>query len=216
VELDRLRNEIMAGRGPVVVIGIPGAGKTELCRSLEPALAGLAYTALVSGPAASEADLVERILNGFGLSAPSEAPSGGDGSPSKGQLVQVLRRFLAGLSSVGARAVVVIDDAHCLTEGVLAIIADLASLEANGRSMLQFVLVGRPELRDLLAAPEQAILDRRVSARCQIEAAPPEIHPVPAVAQRRGASLATAATVVLLGSATGAGLMALLYQRLGF
>ena len=216
VVVDQLLDSLVQRRGPALVIGAPGAGKTALSRRLAHRLDGLAFTATVPGPVLSEADFIDHILAGFGIQPAQVASNEGDSGLAREQPSQALRRFLAGLPQIDAPAVVIVDDAHSLPAEVLALIARLAAIEAVWWPLLQFVLVGRPDLCARLRAPELEAFERRMFTRIEVGPAPRKAQDPPIPGPRRGVSLAAAVGVVLLGSVVGAGLTALAVGRAGF
>jgi len=63
----------------------------------------------------------------------------------------------------------IIDEAQNLSIDVLEQIRLLTNLETNQRKLLQIILVGQPELRDLFAKPELRQLAQRITARYHLE-----------------------------------------------
>ena len=64
----------------------------------------------------------------------------------------------------------IIDEAQNLAPEVLEQLRLLTNLETNARKLLQIVLIGQPELRTMLAAPELEQLAQRVIARFHLDA----------------------------------------------
>src|SRR5204862_2624302 len=72
--------------------------------------------------------------------------------------------------AVGQNNVLIIDEAQNLSADVLEQLRLLTNLETHERKLLQIVLIGQPELRDMLARPELEQLAQRIIARYHLEA----------------------------------------------
>ena len=83
-------------------------------------------------------------------------------------LQKVLRQFLDSLVALNAQAILVFDEAQHLRPAVLEEIRLLSNMDAD-RQLLQVVLVGQPELDDLLARTDLGQLDQRVSRRHRLD-----------------------------------------------
>ena len=144
------------GNGVVVLTGEIGAGKTTLLRTLASDLDASITLAYLFNPALSDVELLQAINADLGLSADSTSKRG---------LTDELNRFLLAQQAAGRRVVVIIDEAQNLAVPVLEQLRLLSNLETEQEKLLHIILAGQPELRDILAQPELAQLDQRVTLR---------------------------------------------------
>jgi general secretion pathway protein A len=154
--------------GFVVITGDIGTGKTTLCRALLEQTDKKTFTALLLNPFLSEEDLVKAILQDLGVLSRSETPFGGR-QPTKQELITTLYDFLLSLVPLGAKAVLIIDEAQNLPLPILEQIRILSNLETDKEKLLQIILVGQLNLIPLLRSPELRQLDQRVSIRYQLK-----------------------------------------------
>jgi general secretion pathway protein A len=154
--------------GFVVITGDIGTGKTTLCRALLERTDGKTFTALLLNPFLSEEDLLTVILEDLGVLSRGSARASAR-PPTKQDLVTTLHDFLLSLIPLGARAVVIIDEAQNLPLDVLEQIRILSNLETDKEKLLQIILVGQLELLSLLRSPDLRQLDQRVSIRYQLK-----------------------------------------------
>jgi general secretion pathway protein A len=166
--LELLQYAIRRREGFVVVTGDIGTGKTTLCRALLEQIDRTTYTALVLNPFLSEDDLLRRVLQDFGVATRDELRSGRLAGACKETLIDLLYDFLLGLVAERATAVLIIDEAQNLPPQVLEQIRILSNLETDKDKLLQIILVGQLNLRQILRAPEMRQLDQRVSIRYQL------------------------------------------------
>ena len=148
--------------GFVLLTGEVGTGKTSVCRALLEQLPDLADVALVINPRMSEIELVASICDELGVSRDRDATS-------LKSLVDMLNRHLLALHAKGRHAVVIIDEAQNLSPAVLEQVRLLTNLETPTRKLLQIILVGQPELSELLEAREMRQLAQRVTARYHLK-----------------------------------------------
>jgi hypothetical protein len=99
-------------------------------------------------------ELLETISIDFGLD-----PAG----KSKPLLLRDLSQYLVEQRLAGRNVLVVIDEAQNLSLGALEELRMLSNLETEKSKLLQIVLVGQPNLRDKLAAPELEQLRQRIT-----------------------------------------------------
>jgi general secretion pathway protein A len=148
-------------KGFVQLTGEVGTGKTTLCRAMLKELGDRFATALVLNPAQDAEQLLQSITREFGL-------------PTKGldrlETLAALNQFLIDLLYQGRDAVLVIDEAQGLTEALLEEVRLLSNLETDDRKLLQIVLMGQPELRARLDAPELRQLRQRITIRFHLRA----------------------------------------------
>jgi general secretion pathway protein A len=163
-----LQYAIERREGFVVVTGDIGTGKTTLCRAILDQLDRKTFTALVLNPFISEEDLLRLILQDFGVVSREEIKRGRLNGVTKQELIDTLNDFLLSLLPLGASALLIIDEAQNLPLQVLEQIRMLSNLETDKEKLLQIVLVGQLNLRDLLRSPELRQLDQRVSIRYQL------------------------------------------------
>jgi len=142
--------------GVVVITGEIGAGKTTLVRTFMRDLDAQTTAAYIFNPALSALELLQTINAELGLRATSA---------SKKDLIDELNHFLLEQENAGRQVVVIVDEAQALEPGVLEQLRLLSNLETERVKLLQIILVGQPELRSILARPELAQLDQRVTLR---------------------------------------------------
>lgn len=149
------------GNGFVAVTGEVGTGKTTLVRALlsETRDDNIAVS-YIFNPVLSPVELLQTINAEFGLPARST---------SKKELTDTLNRFLVAQKADGGRAVVIVDEAQNLDREVLEQLRLLSNLETETEKLLQIILLGQPELRELLDRPDLRQLSQRVSIRWHLD-----------------------------------------------
>ena len=148
-------------RGFIQITGDIGTGKTTLCRALLQKLGGGVHSALVFNPKLSEFELLQTIVEDFGIK-----PSG----KRKKDYFDALNRFLLDELEKGSNAIVIIDEAQLLSPRALEQVRLLSNLETSTQKLLQIILVGQPELKDLLSRKDLVQLYQRIAIRYHLTA----------------------------------------------
>lgn len=144
--------------GFVQLTGEVGTGKTTLCRLLLEQLPAQTEVALVLNPRLDPVELVETICQELKLDIAALRGS------LKG-LVEMLNVHLLARHAAGWRVVALIDEAQDLSRDALEQVRLLTNLETAEQKLLQVILIGQPELRDLLERPDLRQLAQRITAR---------------------------------------------------
>jgi general secretion pathway protein A len=160
-----LQYAIRRREGFVVITGDIGTGKTTLCRAVLEQVDRRTFTALVLNPFLAGEDLLRVVLQEFGVVSREEIKRGHLAGVSASAMIETLNEFLLSLRTLGAQAVLIVDEAQNLPLQVLEQIRILSNLETAKEKLLQIVLVGQSNLKDLLRRPELRQLDQRVSIR---------------------------------------------------
>jgi general secretion pathway protein A len=155
---------VRGGGGFVLLTGEIGAGKTTVCRCFLEQVPRRCNVAYIFNPKQSVEELLESILDEFRI------PREDGAARSVKQLVDTLNEYLLRTHAVGQLNVLIIDEAQLLSADVLEQLRLLTNLETSERKLLQIILIGQPELRELLARPELEQLAQRVIARYHLKA----------------------------------------------
>jgi general secretion pathway protein A len=152
-----------AGGGFVLLTGEIGAGKTTVCRCFLEQVPPNCNVAYIFNPRLTAVELLRTICEEFRLPAPAADSSVKD-------LVDRLNDHLLAAHAAGRNNVLIIDEAQNLSLSVLEQLRLLTNLETSERKLLQIILIGQPELRDMLARPELEQLAQRIIARYHLDA----------------------------------------------
>ena len=145
--------------GFVQLTGEVGTGKTTIVRSLLAQTPKNAEIALILNPKMTAPEFLLTICEELGIGVPDSA------TESLKDLVDILSGYLLRAHAGGRRVVVVVDEAQNLAPTVLEQVRLLTNLETNTRKLLQIILIGQPELRELLARNELRQLAQRITGR---------------------------------------------------
>ena len=146
------------GGGFVVLTGEVGTGKTTLCQCLLQQLPDKVDIAMVLNSKLGAVDLLATICDE--LSVPHD-----NYRRTRKHLVDNLNHYLLATHAKGRRTVLMIDEAQNLSFDVLEQIRLLTNLETHKSKLLQIILVGQPELKQLLASSQLRQLNQRITAR---------------------------------------------------
>ena len=150
-----------SGGGFVLLTGEIGAGKTTVCRCFLEQIPADCTVAYIFNPKLTVTELLKSICDEFRVGLRRE----GSGEPTVKDYVDALNKYLLAAHGEGRNSVLIIDEAQNLSAEVLEQLRLLTNLETNERKLLQIILIGQPELRDMLARPELEQLAQRVIAR---------------------------------------------------
>jgi general secretion pathway protein A len=148
--------------GFVQLTGEVGTGKTTLCRVVLEQVPEHTRIALILNPMLSPAELLRAICHE--LEIPIDDTDG-----SLQQLQERLNRYLLERHGEGERVVLIIDEAQNMSREALEQIRLLTNLETATDKLLQIILIGQPELREVLSDPELRQLAQRVTARFHLD-----------------------------------------------
>jgi type II secretory pathway predicted ATPase ExeA len=154
---------VNGGGGFVLLSGEIGTGKTTVCRCFLEQIPAQCNVAYIFNPKLTVTELLRTICDEFHVAVP-------EGAASPKDFIDPLNAFLLRTHATGQNNVLIIDEAQNLDTDVLEQLRLLTNLETSERKLLQIVLIGQPELRDVLARPELEQLAQRVIARFHLDA----------------------------------------------
>lgn len=140
--------------GFMVISGEIGCGKTTLIRHLLNNLAPSLTVGMVYNTHRETADLLEWIMLAFGL--PYEGMS-------KVALSDAFQRFLIEQYGLGKSVLLIVDEAQNLNPHTLESLRMLSNINADKHQLLQIMLVGQPQLKDMLTRPDLQQFAQRVA-----------------------------------------------------
>ena len=150
-------------RSPITVVtGDVGAGKTTLLQNLLKTIEDDATVGLISNAQGSRGELLRWVLYALDVDA--------DTSADYVTLFQKLQDFLVEEYSLGRRCILIIDEAQNLSLEGLEELRMLTNVNSNKDELLQLVLVGQPELRQMISRPELRQFAQRVVASFHLTA----------------------------------------------
>jgi len=144
--------------GFVLLTGEVGTGKTTICRALIENLPEDVDLALILNPTLSEPELMAAICDEMRIPYPAS-------TTSLKVFFDLINAHLLHAHARGRNPVLMIDESQNLTNPVLELIRLLTNLETSEKKLLQIILVGQPELNQILAQPSQRQTAQRITAR---------------------------------------------------
>jgi general secretion pathway protein A len=145
--------------GFIQLTGEVGTGKTTVVRTLLSRVPHHADVAVILNPRVTPVEFLLTICEELGLEI-AEADR-----DSVKQMVDALNRRLLGAHAEGRRIIVLVDEAQNLSIDVLEQVRLLTNLETPTQKLLQIILIGQPELRELLDRTDLRQLAQRITGR---------------------------------------------------
>jgi general secretion pathway protein A len=149
--------------GFIQLTGEVGTGKTTVVRSLLAQAPKHAEIALILNPRMTPAEFLLAICEELGIRVAAESEK------SLKDLVDLLSIHLLKSHAEGKRIVLVVDEAQNLAPEVLEQVRLLTNLETETQKLLQIILIGQPELRELLGRVELRQLAQRITGRYHLD-----------------------------------------------
>jgi general secretion pathway protein A len=164
--LSYLRYGIEGHAGFVVITGEIGSGKTTLLQAAMRSLDSRISLARLVNTMLDARELIEAIMLDFGLDPQPEQ--------SKPHLLQDLAKFLVDQRTAGRLPLLIIDEAQNLCPAALEEVRMLSNLETEKSKLIQIILVGQPNLYDVLSRPQLEQLRQRITVRYHLRALDPD------------------------------------------
>jgi general secretion pathway protein A len=152
--LAHLNYAISQGDGFVEITGEVGTGKTTLCRAFLENLNHTVEAAYIFNPKLGPKQLLRTINEEFGIKT--------NGENTK-DLIDALNSFLIQRKAAGKKVILLIDEAQNLNRNVLEQLRLLSNLETDRDKLLQIILVGQPELSEILNSHSLRQLGQRIT-----------------------------------------------------
>ena len=154
-----LKYAIAEGEGFVEITGEVGTGKTTLCRVFLDNLDDRTEVAYIFNPRLGPTQLLKTIADELGVKCRT-----GDTK----ELIDAFNNYLIDMKTAGKTVVLLVDEAQNLTRNVMEQLRLLSNLETNRSKMLQIILVGQPELGELLDSYDLRQLAQRITLSCHL------------------------------------------------
>jgi general secretion pathway protein A len=154
--------------GFIQLTGEVGTGKTTVVRTLLSRVPHHADVAVILNPRVTPVEFLLTICEELGIEM---ALADRD---SVKQMVDALNRRLLAAHAQGRRIIVIVDEAQNLSAEVLEQVRLLTNLETATQKLLQIILIGQPELRELLDRTDLRQLAQRITGRYHLEPLSPE------------------------------------------
>ena len=147
--------------GFIQLTGEVGTGKTTLVRSLFEQLPKEADVALILNPELTTEEFLTAITEELGIQVPKDR--------TVKALIDGLNAHLLDAHSRGRRTVLIVDEAQNLGAELLEQVRLLTNLETPKQKLLQIILIGQPELREMLSRADMRQVAQRVTGRYHLE-----------------------------------------------
>jgi general secretion pathway protein A len=153
---------IEMAKGLIVLTGEVGTGKTTALRWTIRRLDVGVLAAYIFNPHLSIEEFYHHLTEVLGIKQWS----------NKSELLTQMGKLLDARHRRGLRTILIVDEAHELSDEVLEEIRLLLNFETDNAKHIQIVLTGQPELRDRLKQENLRQLKQRVAVRCKMPALP--------------------------------------------
>ncbi len=153
------------GEGFIVITGEVGAGKSTLVAHLMATIDRARLTAAqIVTSALDGSELVHIAAQAFGLSVPGK---------DKPSALRAIEQFLHAEARAGRRCLLVVDEAQNLSVAAIEELRMLSNFQLGAHPLLQILLLGQPEFRQMTQSPELEQLRQRVIATHHLDAMEP-------------------------------------------
>ena len=149
--------------GFIQLTGEVGTGKTTVVRTLLSRIPHHADVAVILNPRVTPVEFLLTICEELGVAI---AETERDSVKS---MVDALNRRLLTAHAEGRRIIVIVDEAQNLSAEVLEQVRLLTNLETPTHKLLQIILIGQPELRELLDRTELRQVAQRITGRYHLK-----------------------------------------------
>jgi general secretion pathway protein A len=156
--LAHLMYGINSDGGFVLLTGEVGTGKTTVCRCLLEQVPENIDVAFILNPKVTDQELLASICDELSIYYP-------EGTTGAKVFIDKINEYLLDAYSKGRKTVLIIEEAQNLSPAVLEQVRLLTNLETNQSKLLQVIMIGQPELKDILSRPELRQLSQRITAR---------------------------------------------------
>ncbi|MEL6119144.1 MAG: AAA family ATPase [Pseudomonadota bacterium] len=151
----------LATKAPLTVVtGEVGTGKTTLIQALLRKIGQDMSLGLISNAQGDRGDLLRWVLNALDVPLPEHT--------DYVSLFQCFQNFVVEEYAAGRHVVLIIDEAQNLGADMLEELRMLTNINSGQDELLQIILAGQPELRDLITRPALRQFAQRVTATCHI------------------------------------------------
>ena len=156
---------VQAGKGFVLLTGEVGTGKTTLLHALLGQLDASTASAFLFNPKLEPLDFFLVLFDELGIQKTCQ---------TKAEYLLALNHFLIERLERNQTTLLIIDEAQNLSPEMLEEVRLLSNLETPSKKLLQIMLVGQPELNEVLARPELRQLRQRIVLRHQLRPFDPQ------------------------------------------
>ncbi|UCD77777.1 MAG: AAA family ATPase [Desulfobacterales bacterium] len=157
--LAHLNYALSQGDGFVEITGEVGTGKTTLCRAFLENLDDDTIAAYIFNPTLGPKQLIKTICDELAIKCEPDNTK---------EIIDSLNNFLMRQKTLRKKVILLIDEAQNLNKNVLEQLRLLSNLETNKEKLLQIILVGQPELSDILDSHELRQLGQRITLRYRL------------------------------------------------
>lgn len=147
---------ILSNAPITLITGEIGAGKTTLLRALLEKMESEVVVGLISNAQGSRGELLQWVLNALGIEMPARE--------TYVRLFQRLQDFIIEQYAAGKRVILIFDEAQNLSLEGLEELRLLTNINSGKDELVQLILVGQPELKDLVLHPSMRQLTQRITA----------------------------------------------------
>lgn len=148
-------------KGFALVSGEVGAGKSMLCRAALSRFGDQVDSALLVHTSLTAKQFFQAVCAEFGIPLKGK---------SKFELIRDIKDFLVERQNLNRSCVLIVDEAQNLTRDVLEEVRQLGNLETASEKLVQIILVGQPELRQVIAQPDLRQLNQRITVKFHLGA----------------------------------------------
>ncbi|MBW2385354.1 MAG: AAA family ATPase [Deltaproteobacteria bacterium] len=146
---------VQSGKGFVMLTGEVGTGKTTLLHALLGQMDAQTRTAFIFNPRLEPLDFFRVLFEELEIELPQHQ--------TKAEYLLGLNQFLISRLEKDEKTLLIVDEAQNLSTEMLEEIRLLSNLETPRSKLIQIMLVGQPELKEMLRQPELRQLRQRIS-----------------------------------------------------
>ncbi|WP_299973513.1 AAA family ATPase [uncultured Pseudoteredinibacter sp.] len=160
--LNTLAIALQQGEGFIKISGEVGTGKTTLCRKLIAMLGESYHVAHINNSFVNPCEFKLLLAHELGVALNHDVPSY--------RILLHIQKQLVHLARQNKKVVLIIDEAQAMPRDTLEALRLISNLETGKRKLIQIILLGQPELDELLARQDMRQLNQRIAYQAELKA----------------------------------------------